>query len=409
MADTSLLNISNEELLELKQSGKSYQQIADELDAPYNLIRMRIRRAKRKQQAPTAQAPTDQDHTHKVFEFIKDRERTLTEICNHIDRSPAYVEALIAGMESRGFTIERNRQLVKVNASLPNKGEPVETLADNGGNEFAFAVPSDLHSGSKLQQITALRRFCDIARTEYGVKDFVVPGDISAGYRVYRGQENEVYALGPDEQEKALQLTVPIEPDDKWYIMGGNHDWSHVRNYGRDIVKNFCKQYPNVKYLGYSQYDLPLTDKVNARLWHPRGGVPYAKSYRAQKGVEALVPEILKDSIRDGRPAGSWFLLVGHLHIAHFMPGLEICGAQVGCFEGQTMWMKEGALWPAIGGWIFRVRATDSGLLHRVIPEFVAFDPIIDDWKNYPELQFERDFSADAMEPIFKGSGEYKE
>lgn len=352
--------------------------------------------------AEAVSGPPDFD---RLFRFIKDEPHSLTEIADHLDRGPSYIEGLIDQMLDAGYNISRETGRLLASTSRPARGnDPVKTVADEAGMDFTFGVISDIHSGSKHQQISAMNSFIDVGRHEYGVRHWLVPGDLTAGRRVYRGQEKEVYALEPDDQQDALNKTFPIHADSEYYVIGGNHDWSHVKNNGVDVVYRFCRQHDNVHYLGYHQADVPLTDRVRARMWHPSGGVPYAKSYRTQKGFDALLPDAFEQAILSGESPYTWFLLVGHLHVADYLPGLIVNGAICGCWEGQTGYLKEKGLRPEIGGWIFRVRVTDAGLIHRVEPIWVGHREIHQDYLNYPDLlDYGERPVAERVTPIFTG------
>jgi hypothetical protein len=265
---------------------------------------------------------------------------------------------------------------------------------------------------------------------EYGVQHIVDPGDVTAGIYGFRGQEFELIPtavpmsrkLAHKATEAQVQIADSYTPKVDgviWYQLGGNHDWWHVVNAGLDPVKMLADRREDIEYLGYDVNGLWLTDKVYVRLWHPSGGVPYAKSYRLQKGIETQSSEALKAAnesaaevnrilveeqesfvaknsnqadlkkamrrISEVRTAVTSVLIAGHLHISIFMPEPPLIGLHPGCFEGKSGYLKRKGLEPAIGGVVLRFLVTDSGEVQRVEHTWIGFNEIEDDWKNYPE------------------------
>lgn len=346
--------------------------------------------------------PDDSDQIYdQIFAFIKDEERSLQELCDRFDRGPSTMMEYLRAMEDGGYNVRTGRRTAIAPTTQPVR--PIvmpEVLLDDPGTEFCIAVPSDLHFGSKAQQITALHDFCDVARRDFGVRHFLVPGDITAGTRVYRGQEREVWALGAGEQVEATRRLLPVaEEDEFWGIEGGNHDYSHIKHGGIDAVWQICQNDPKLYYLGYSSVTVPLTEQVSARLWHPRGGVPYSVSYRAQKGMESLMKE-MRHGLAAETGSRTQLLLVGHLHISMLIPGLTMLAAQCGCFEGQTLYLKEKGYFPDIGGWVFEFRLTKGGLVRRMSAHWLPYDEIEEDWRSYPEAQ-NLTPPVEEFEPIF--------
>ena len=56
---------------------------------------------------------------------------------------------------------------------------------------------------------------------------------------------------------------------------------------------------------------------------------------------------------------------------------------QAGCFQGQTAYLKEHGLYPAIGGWVLECTLTDTGLLQQIAPHWIGFTEITDDYKAH--------------------------
>jgi hypothetical protein len=78
-------------------------------------------------------------------------------------------------------------------------------------------------------------------------------------------------------------------------------------------------------------------------------------------------------------------------------------GCIVGCFEGQTNYLKKKGLWPDIGGVVMELTFNDAGKVSRIGWEWYPFPEVKDDWKNWyvPEIE-ELNFEADALETLIQ-------
>ncbi len=249
--------------------------------------------------------------------------------------------------------------------------------------DITFAVSSDLHFGSTACQITAMNEFNDICDKE-GVKHILVAGDIFAGYNTYRGQEYDVYAKGSDKQIESAVINLPNTNNKKYYMLGGNHDYTYIKSAGVNVVKALSILRHDVEYLNFDIADIPLLTGVDARLWHPSGGSPYSTSYRAQKGGEQLnIEELTKIAEGTKEKPTINFFFVGHLHVQMQMLMGNMLAMQVGCFEGTTNYLKRKALVPAIGGYIIKASINKNGFLRNYDCKFHRFQEIENDFENY--------------------------
>jgi len=141
-------------------------------------------------------------------------------------------------------------------------------------------------------------------------------------------------------------------------------DASHYNHGGTNVVRRICSQRDDCTYLGFAQEDIPLAPGVMARLWHPRGGVPYAVSYRAQKGAEATIREWLPDEQWSEEQRARIVLLQwGHVHVKGLFWYGDMMLLRPGCFEAQTDYEAERALYPDLGGAVLEVTMTGSGYI----------------------------------------------
>lgn len=332
---------------------------------------------------PGSEVEVTEGEIEAIYKLIRTKSMSVHELSEALDRSESSISHILAKMEDKGYNIAQDSFDVQITSSRSVR-PPDEIPAPIAHSmELKLAFPSDWHFGSKMAQITHFLRFIAHAR-ESGVKDFFVPGDIFHGTRMYRGQELDLYAKTPDAQEEALSYVFKPEPDEHWYILGGNHDWSLVKNCGTDKVWHFCQKWPNVYFLGYDKADIPVTDQFSVRLLHPGGGPAYAASYRAQKSLEALAYEELSAFAAGEKDPCVRVLAVGHLHFEFNMMRGHCVAFQAGCFEAQTAYEAQKNLIPNIGAYILTLRLSDSGNIVNRIMEFPQYSAIKDDYLNYP-------------------------
>jgi len=302
----------------------------------------------------------------------------LIHLCNILNCTPATIEALIHYHKSLGTEIITDGHQVYINKSTPVAEKRITQI---GTTEVKFAVASDLHFGSKSCQITALKEFCEVAR-ERGIKHILVPGDVVAGVGVYSGQINDLYAVTADEQAQSVLANIP--EGFEWYMLGGNHDYSFIKNGGYNIVQSIANQRSDFHYIGFDDADVPILNNVDAKMVHPTGGCPYAYSYKLQKNIEQIsYVELRKMAWGFKEKPSIRFVFQGHLHTQVQAMFGSIFGAQCGCFEGTTNYLKRLGLTPTIGGYYISACLGSNGLLYNYEAKFQVFDEIEDDWKNY--------------------------
>ena len=221
---------------------------------------------------------------------------------------------------------------------------------------------------------------------------------------MYAGQEMELYAYGSDEQVNATCERLPEIEGLHWYLLGGNHDASHYNHGGTNVVRRICNQRDDCTYLGFAQQDIPLAPGVLARLWHPRGGVPYAVSYRAQKGAEATIREwLLDEQWSEEERARIVLLQWGHVHVKGLFWYGNMMLLGPGCFEAQTDYETERALYPDIGAAVLEVTMTDNGFISDLnVLSWKRYKPVADDFRPVKHADL---LDCEEVEPLFSLGG----
>jgi len=307
-------------------------------------------------------------------------------LCDNLDLPPSAVHRLINTARESGIPVvlENYDDTIHLPDVLPKTCIAPLPHADR------IAVISDLHFGSKYCQITALHDFITRA-VDAGVEYVFVAGDVTAGYNVYPGQIHDVYAIGCDEQVESVANNLPVHAGLHYYMIGGNHDYSHFKAAGVDVVESLARVRDDVTNLGFDQQDVSIGEWT-IRLVHPSGGAPYARSYRAQKLAEsAMVGELwnlvhIAADAAISTSAVPMLLVWGHLHYASVTPYGPIFTLGPGCFEGQTNYLARKGLQPTIGGFIVDIPEHMDEDVTGVTYRHISYHEIPDDYQQYVQV-----------------------
>lgn len=277
------------------------------------------------------------------------------------------VEGMIQNLQANGYLVTREAQKQDYHFD----GVKLFRLDDCSHSRFGFV--SDMHMGSKFQQVSNLYNFYKIC-DERGVDAILNCGDISDGQRMYSGQEYEVFKHGADAQAEYIIEKYPDAPGGvETFLLGGNHDESHyTRGGGHDIIKRICKERGDIHNVGMHQGWYHFGDS-KIKLMHPTGGVSYARSYKMQKIIEQMPPK--------GKPD---ILLLGHFHVTDFLMAYRgVMGFQLPCFQSQTPYLAKKGLYPELGGVVVDVFWVDESPVNgikRVTADWVPYSAVEDDW-----------------------------
>lgn len=335
------------------------------------------------------------DDVTDFIEIVQDRGAvSVIELCTELDCPPSRIHNLIEYHQSKGVDVCQSGEQV-IHSQVPLEGKQPEAL---GGREIVFAVTSDLHFGSNAAQISALHEFCGECKKR-GVKHILVPGDVFAGRKVYQGQEHDLYAQTATMQESSANRNLPGGFD--WYLLGGNHDYKFFSLDGHNAIAALASMREDCHYLGFDEAVVPILPGVDAILWHPSGGVPYAISYRLQKATEQVAYDEIMQVVREkkARPSVRFFF-AGHLHIQLQILMGSILACQCGCFEGTTNYLRRKKLVPAVGGYIVEACLDRKGNFKNYDTKFYLYDEIEDDWRNY---NHDPEEMASVTAPIMQG------
>lgn len=248
----------------------------------------------------------------------------------------------------------------------------VEAPRLDGSGSFKVGIVSDTHLGSKYQQLTFLEAAYDwFAREEVAV--VVHAGDLTAGAdTMHRGMVHELFLHGADEQVDYAVAAYPRREGVTTYVVSGNHDHSHLKEGGTNVVRRIAERRPDIVYLGMSGAHLVI-DGIRFYVHHPSGGPSYARSYRLQRLIEQFSPE--------NKPK---VLVVGHFHVTAVLESYRnVYGLLAGCFEAQTPYLTGKGVYPEVGFSVLEVVHDERGAV-RFRKEWVPFyTPLEKDWGRW--------------------------
>jgi len=337
----------------------------------------------------------------KFLAAIKDNPRSRSDLSERFDRSPSTIGEVVKVLEAMSYEIihtatEDLLWATRTTCAVP----PPPTIWDEEYGEFIIGIISDTHFGSKYAQITNLHR-CMEELYRGGVRHVLFCGDLTAGDKVYRGQVHDLVTPSGPEQAALAVAYLPRYEGLTYYMIGGNHDFSFIKENGYNVIKDVASKRDDIVYIGFDLADVPILPGVDARLWHPMGGVPYAYSYRMQKHVEEMAFAELQKVIERQHSPAVRALFAGHLHIRVLFDAGPIVCVQVPCFEGQTPFLKRKGKTPVIGGFIYEFRMTSNGVFVEDWPRRKNFAEIPNDYLNYP-VPIEE---TPRIDPVFEWTG----
>jgi predicted phosphodiesterase len=238
----------------------------------------------------------------------------------------------------------------------------------SGTDRLKIAVVSCTHFGSKYQQPTALRKFCEYATSVADVDLFVHAGDFGDGPTSRHKNPQEVFKHDYDATLDYLVETLPVTGK-PWKIISGNHDDWWTLDGGPDMVKAFCAKRDDAEYLGRSLGYLEFKN-TSIEVIHLNTGTGYAYSYKPQKHIESL------DPARKPNVA-----LIGNFHKFCAIYYRNVLGIQLPSFQRQSAWMAGKSLVSEVGGVILEIGLTRKGLAPSTKFEVVyTFEPKENDW-----------------------------
>lgn len=239
---------------------------------------------------------------------------------------------------------------------------------------ITFGLIGDTHLCSKYTQISSLAQFYIECKLR-NVDTVYHCGDIDDGDQMRVGHVYELYKHGADEHIDHITNIYPVVSGVTTKFITGNHDASIYKHSGCDIGKRISEIREDLVYLGRDCARINLTDNCTLELRHPWDGSAYSVSYKTQKLVDNMLAE--------DRPT---ILAVGHYHKAEYLPYRGVHTFQVGCFQGTTPFLQGHGIYSEVGGWVVTVWFNEDGSIHSLVPEFIPFKEVKNDFVHYAQL-----------------------
>lgn len=304
------------------------------------------------------------DTAERLLALAKGKPKRLEAMAGALHVSDGELVGMIEALRDKGHELHAENGMVWLDTRVTDQCAEVQQPWD-GRRTIRFLAVSDTHLCSKYQQLGYLNEAYDDAIDQ--CCDFAIhAGDLTDGFYQNRpGHIYEIFKFGFDEQ---LQYVVDNYPrrtkrDGTPFvtkIISGNHDHTHQKADGANLVKAFAKQRNDIEFLGDGFAKLWITPKCDVDIQHPGDGTAYALSYAMQKAIDAL---------QGGEKPK--LMCVGHHHKAFCASIRNIHAFEVPCLQAQTPWEKSKRIAAVVGWWIITVQVAADGTVERLTPELV--------------------------------------
>lgn len=292
--------------------------------------------------------------------YLINKKKSVAEISKELEVEPYIVYGLVYELINQGYLYDIvDGNIVKL--SKPQATNDVYEIK-SALEHLKLLLISDTHLCSKYDRLDILRYLYDRAEQE-GVKYVLHSGDFTDGRS---NRPEQVYELKEASFEGQVEYCVdkyPKSDEITTFVISGNHDDWWYKSNGSDIVKAIARDRDDIVYLGPDVADLKI-GKLKVHLFHGKGSQAYAKSYKAQKYLDAM-------KIED-RPH---ILQMGHVHQAFFYQQDHTHVFQTGCLEDQTPFCRSQGLANNKSCWWVDVYMDSKGNPVRISQELEEFGP----------------------------------
>jgi predicted phosphodiesterase len=303
-----------------------------------------------RESSPKPSAFDPADHFDDLIKLIRGGPRTVRELANALDLSPLRVESMISAANAAGYDVHASADVI---GRKPAIDTPVEIAQPTSGWQL-IGVISDLHAGSKYCMRAQLRDFV-LDAYSLGVREILCPGDMLDG--CYRHGRWELTHHGIDAQCDDLFELLPHCDGLSYHAIEGNHDDTFRDGSGLDVSRYIMARAQaagrdDLHVYGGREATLRVRG-ATINLWHPGGGISYAKSYRAQRYVQSNYGPHKPDIV-----------LIGHFHQFNHCDERGVQAICCPTFQGAgSRFSKMLGGSTALGGLLLAWRLTDTGTL----------------------------------------------
>ena len=292
------------------------------------------------------------------IKYLVGKHKTLSEICTILNLKDYEVVGLVDFMKQDGELIDFvNGEIVKL--KKPPKVDDVYKV-DSCSTHIPLLLISDTHLCSKYDRLDILRYLYEKAQ-DRGIRHILHSGDFTDGRS---NRPEHIYELRETSYEGQVDYCVEKYPkfDGRTYVISGNHDDWWYKSTGSEIVKAIANRRDDIVYLGSDVADLNI-GKLRIRLFHGKGGLAYAKSYKVQKYLDSIP--------LDERPD---ILQTGHIHQSFYMKQDGTHCFQTSCLEDLTPFARSMGMSNDKSVWWVDVYMNDKGNVQNVKQELETFN-----------------------------------
>lgn len=292
------------------------------------------------------------------IKYLVGKHKTLSEICTILNLKDYEVVGLVDFMKQDGELIDFvNGEIVRL--KKPPKVDDVYKV-DSCSTHIPLLLISDTHLCSKYDRLDILRYLYEKAQ-DRGVRHILHSGDFTDGRS---NRPEHIYELRETSYEGQVDYCVDKYPtfDGRTYVISGNHDDWWYKSTGSEIVKAIANRRDDIVYLGSDVADLSI-GKLKIRLFHGKGGLAYAKSYKVQKYLDSIP--------LDERPD---ILQTGHIHQSFYMKQDGTHCFQTSCLEDLTPFARSMGMSNDKSVWWVDVYMNDKGNVQNIKQELETFN-----------------------------------
>lgn len=298
-----------------------------------------------------------------VYDRIRyyiNKKQDVEKIASELGLQKYEVYGLVQELINQGYLYDIvDGQIIRL--KQPRLSDDVYIVKSNM-EHMKLLLISDTHLCSRYDRLDILRYLYSKA-ADNGTNYVLHSGDFTDGRS---NRPEHVYELKELSYEGQVEYCVDNYPKVdglQTFVISGNHDDWWYKSNGSEIVRSIAKQRDDIIYLGADTADLKL-GKLKVHLFHGKGAQSYAKSYKAQKYLDAM-------SV-DDRPH---ILQLGHIHQAFFYQQDNTSVFQTGCLEDQTPYCKSQGFSDNKSCWWVDIDFDDKGNPHSIKQELEVFGP----------------------------------
>ena len=289
------------------------------------------------------------------LKYLINKKKTTEEIKDILGLEDYEIFGLVYLLKQEGLPYEIiNGQIIKV--KIPELlNNDVKTINVDNKDEFCFL--SDIHYASIYDRPDIVRRIYEECH-ERGISTIFCCGDVTDGYYPSRKDSlKKVRCSYADDQIDYVINTHPYDKDIAFYMIGGNHDYSHVRNENIDVLKKISEQRKDMVYLGQDEANIQI-NRLKIKLFHGDWNRRSLLSSNAENFIKTIPfkerPDILQ---------------LGHIHRSFFMKSGDINVFQTGSLLDETPYIHDNKIDSERTCWFAQIKYDSDGNIIQIVPE----------------------------------------